>query len=905
MDTYQFKISVVMAVYKVEEFLRESIESLVRQSIGFENIQLILVEDGSPDGSGAICDEYAEKYPDNVEVIHKENGGVSSARNAGLARVKGELVNFLDSDDKLIPNTCQRVYDFYCQNRQRTDVVTIPLRFFDGATGEHTLNYKFKKGNRVIDLDKEWNACQLSTSSCFIRAECLKELRFDPRLSYAEDANLLQRVLVHKCTLGVVSNAAYMYRRRSTGAESAIQSAVQSQGWYLPYMKYFQEETIRFYWEKTGGLPRFIQYVLMYDLQWRLRLDQIPAGVLSEEETDELFDSLCRVLRQIDDEVILAQRNLFSEFKVFALRMKYGRYTLHLRDNDAVMMCGNMVAAKLSDCSCRLEFLHIKDGFALLEGRFCVYDGMHEDLRFAVCANDEVYEGELTEPDSETYSLGRPILHLYEFRVKIPLTDDLATVDVVVQVMKNDCVVPLKKWQFGTFFPVSNQRYKHAYAVRNGWKIGFVNNSLRLQTVTAKETKRLEKAYRKELWQRNGLGERKAVLLRMLSTFLAKRKKKPLWLIGDRDDRAGDNGEAFFRYVRENHPEIDARFVIGKNCPDYRRMAQIGPVLAKGSHWYKALLLISDYVISSQGESDVFNPFLGYSECHRDELTKTRFVFLQHGVIHTDLSEWLSRYSKNIYGFVTSAKPEAESILAYRYHYSPDRVWLTGLPRFDRLYRAEEKQITIMPTWRKYLLKAVHGGEKGWGLGNSFAGSEYLSFYNDLLNHPRLLEAARVHGYTIAFFPHPNLQHHLNAFQKNDQVVFLSPDTAYRDVYAKSNLIVSDYSSAVFDFAYLRKPIIYSQFDKEEFFSGNHTVGMGYFDYERDGFGEVEYTLEDTVDRIIEYMENGCELKSEYRDRIDRFFAFDDQNNCQRLYDKILASERLIDAESEIADKSL
>ena len=81
MANYKYKFSIVTAVYNVEDYVAETIESIIKQDIGFENIQLILVDDGSPDGSGAICDEYAKKYPDNITVVHKENGGVSSARN--------------------------------------------------------------------------------------------------------------------------------------------------------------------------------------------------------------------------------------------------------------------------------------------------------------------------------------------------------------------------------------------------------------------------------------------------------------------------------------------------------------------------------------------------------------------------------------------------------------------------------------------------------------------------------------------------------------------------------------------------------------------------------------------------------------------------------------------------------
>ena len=885
---YKYKVSVIMAIYNVEPFLREAIDSVVAQDIGIGNIQLILVDDGSPDGCGAICDEYAAQYPDNIVAIHKENGGVSSARNRGLDIVEGELVNFMDSDDKITPETFRNAWQFYQAHKFETDVVVIPMIFFEGKTGGHTLNYRFNKGTRVIDLDTEWNVCQLSVSSTFISAEPLKSLRFDENLAYAEDAHLLQRVLASKCTMGVMKGQGnYMYRQRTSGTESALQSSTSKKSWYLNYFKYFQEATVKYFLDLYGMVPKFIQYVLMYDIQWRLRLEKIPEGVLSEEDEQEFYSRLFGMLKHFDDEVILAQRNLFSEHKIFALRMKYENHSVQARGNDFALICGHNVAAKLSRCPCHLEFLNITaEGFTL-EGRIAVYDGLQSDLSVCVQVDGTLIPCQMTGHEISAYSLGRPMLHMYSFTVFVPLSGERQAAQLTLWLKKDNVSIRVKKFISGSFFPVSSQTFRNSYVYQAGWKVHLSGSSLIFTRIGKKELFRSELRFLKELWRRNKEGERKAVIARLCHHILMPFKRKPLWLISDRAASAGDNGEAFFRYVRKNHPEIDARFVISKNSSDYARMKQIGPVLAKDSYIHKIYHLLSDFLISSHAEADVYNPFIGYSEPYRDYLANSRFVFLQHGITQNDLSGWLDRYKKNIRGFVVAAQPEMESILRYPYHYPESCIWLTGFARFDRLFDAQERQITIMPTWRKYLFGTLSRNTKVWSLGNSFHQSEYLDFYNHLINHPRLLDAAKRMNYRIVFLPHPNLQDYLDAFQHNEQVTFLGKETAYRDIYAKSALVVTDYSSAVFDFAYLRKPVIYTQFDKQEFFSGSHTVREGYFDYERDGFGEVTYSLEDTVDVLIEYMENSCQMKEEYRNRADAFFAFSDTDNCRRIFEKI------------------
>ena len=94
------KISIIVPVYKVELFLEECIDSILEQT--YRNLEIILINDGSPDNCGKICDEYAIK-DERIKVIHKKNGGLSDARNAGIENCLGEYIAFIDSDDILHP----------------------------------------------------------------------------------------------------------------------------------------------------------------------------------------------------------------------------------------------------------------------------------------------------------------------------------------------------------------------------------------------------------------------------------------------------------------------------------------------------------------------------------------------------------------------------------------------------------------------------------------------------------------------------------------------------------------------------------------------------------------------------------------------------------------------------------
>ena len=453
-----------------------------------------------------------------------------------------------------------------------------------------------------------------------------------------------------------------------------------------------------------------------------------------------------------------------------------------------------------------------------------------------------------------------------------------------------ETLVPSRCNRTGQFFPISTT-YRNMCACLGKKKLSIRDGALRIESRPSFPGRAWqETALLTEIWRKNYLGGRKAVVGRLFYHLARPFKHKRLWIVSDRIMKADDNGEALFRYLMQHKPKnTRVLFAISKKSPDAARLAKLGPCVDAMSFRHKLLHLLCDVNISSQADGVTVNPFSGHSEALHDLLVHQRFVFLQHGVTKDDLSGWLNRYNKNMSGFVTAALPEYRSIVDGAYAYPVETVWLTGLPRFDRLYRREEKCVTVMPTWRKYLMACCDGNTGKWIPQGSFSSSSYYRFYSGLLSSKRLLNGLERHGYTLQFFPHPTVQLADISFAHDPRVRVLPTDTAYRDIYAASNLLLTDYSSAVFDFAYLCKPVLYCQFDKEAFFSGGHVYTAGYFDYERDGFGEVEYDLESTIDRILEYVENGCQLKPEYRARIDAFFAFHDQNNCRRVTEKLLA----------------
>ena len=126
------KISVIIPVYKVEEYINRCIKSVVNQT--YDNLEIILVDDGSPDNCPVICDKWAEK-DSRIKVIHKNNGGLSDARNMGMKIASGELIGFIDSDDWISKEMYQLLYENMKENESDISACGVKMVWEDTAEG--------------------------------------------------------------------------------------------------------------------------------------------------------------------------------------------------------------------------------------------------------------------------------------------------------------------------------------------------------------------------------------------------------------------------------------------------------------------------------------------------------------------------------------------------------------------------------------------------------------------------------------------------------------------------------------------------------------------------------------------------------------------------------------------------
>lgn len=364
-------------------------------------------------------------------------------------------------------------------------------------------------------------------------------------------------------------------------------------------------------------------------------------------------------------------------------------------------------------------------------------------------------------------------------------------------------------------------------------------------------------------------------------------KDKNIWLIGGHaGDIYDDNSKFLYEYILKNNKEnIDIYWIINEDSKVKNKIP--GKTLIKGSidnylYYYNAKVVIFSHAPSADIAPYNFAvPILNIF--HK----KTFKVFLNHGAIsfkkrkpmNAKLKKLIDNLMKS-YNMATAISNFEENIMVNEWGMSEDTVCILGSARQDNLplnTKPKTNDILYMPTWRDWI--KFNDGK--------FTDTEYFKNIMSLLNDEKLNNILEVKDVNIKFYMHHLMHEFIDDIKENingKRIIFLDKDVTLADEITSSIANITDYSGVAMDFMYMNRPILFYQFDIDKY---KNEVGS-YIDLDKEMFGYVAHNKDEAVNQLINLIESGFEVKQDQKEARDKFFRYNDNDNCKRIYNTIL-----------------
>ncbi len=351
--------------------------------------------------------------------------------------------------------------------------------------------------------------------------------------------------------------------------------------------------------------------------------------------------------------------------------------------------------------------------------------------------------------------------------------------------------------------------------------------------------------------------------------------KKDVWLMGERPDTAQDNTYHLYKYIVNNKPDINAIYVIDKKSKDYNSIKNLGKVIQFNSILHTLYLLNCKFTINSYSEkanmySDDYKTIIKYWD-----IPKNKKIFLQHGVIGVSrVNHVLHKNRMNYDMFVVSSEFEKEHIIK-EFGYSKEEVKITGLARWDNLKEVRDKKILLMPTWRSWIKSE-----------DELIESNYFKTYIDFINDKLLVDILEKHNIKMTFYPHYQVQKVLSDVKISNPYVTVvkQGEQTVQELINSHSLLITDYSTVSFDFAYMYKPVIFYQFDYDEFYSNHYNEGP--INHKKDLFAPRAINKEELF-KVLEKNIDLKEMDKKYKLNRNKYINKIENNICNEIFEFI------------------
>lgn len=354
------------------------------------------------------------------------------------------------------------------------------------------------------------------------------------------------------------------------------------------------------------------------------------------------------------------------------------------------------------------------------------------------------------------------------------------------------------------------------------------------------------------------------------------KKYKNLWIIGERPDEARDNGYWLYKWILENKPETNIRFVLSKNSVDYEKMPRKDLIIEPSSAKHYIYYILSSFSVSTHmhgacpGKSFCI-PFLPF-------MRKKKSVFLQHGITKNMIN---LRGGLDI--IIAASEQEKELLIKANPKYK-NKVYVEGFCRYDQLVdlskNEKQKIILVMPTFRKWLrdIGRLNNPDK------IFRDTQYFKSWSAFLKNNELQKILQENNAKLIFYPHKEMQKLAHNFTTNSNNIQIGKPGEYdiQNLLRRASIIVTDYSSVFFDFVYMEKPVVFFQFDQAEFSAKHYkSTGKAY------PFGNTFTNIEDLILELKKIIVKKYKIEDSFKEEANTFFKFRDTENCKRIFNII------------------
>lgn len=875
---FQYKVTVIVPVYNVEQYLRDCLDSLVAQTIDHSQMEVLLINDGSTDNSLDICYEYAQSYF-MFKVFSKENEGLSATRNYGIKRAQGKYMMYLDSDDMLAPETVKSVTDFFDTVYDEVDLVTyLDQRYKNGVKMNVHFRYKYLTKSGVYNLNDLPYITQTRVSVCVKNMGDENHL-FDTNPEFRhEDQEYNNYILSKKFKIGFCDKGEYIYNRNETSIMSI---------WMYPL--YIFESSMSYY-EKlfgqyNGKVPRYIQAMYLHDLNWKLVGNVLYPFHYSGEQYKKAVSRIHSLLNYIDSDLIVNHPTMDNFHKHYWLSLKENAHPCLMiqKDGTYVYLDGKKIYSR-KNFEIILHKIRIENGEVFLMGfvKSPIFCHLEEKpiVKFIINNGAEKQQAELFLSVHSYYKASVVTNKFWAFKFRHK-TDGLNSLNITVTV--DGVELPTVFWvmKVGVF----NSKLGIDSYVRGNTKISLLNNNkLLFEKINS------DNIYKFELKQTEKFKNDKEVY-RLRKESLEYRKNHRVWLYSDLYTVRKDNG--YYQFINDfgHSDNVERYYVYDRDFADIQDLftdEQKGFLVKFGSEKHKLLYLSAEYVLSGFFGFTPISPFkTEENEAKYLDIIKFKTIYLQHGVLHASLYQMNAAERCRADKIVVSSQFEIDNYVN-KYNYEPCDIVPTGMSRYDHIDRhaPAKNKILFAPSWRNYLT-ASDEPSKWTTILYKLINSDYYKNMCKFLNSPDLHKALEDNDLYLDFKPHPIIFESVkDIFSFNsDRVVVIKSDVNVTDY----KLFITDFSSYVFDYACLSRPIMYFVPDMPQFKSGmNHYRELD-LPFEK-AFGNLTTDPEAATEEVIRIINNNFVADELYKERMDSFFV--PLDNCaEKLYRYLILKE--------------